>query len=346
LNVANASTVIINSVLNTAKMPIAGAVLQRGRAEKKAVENFYRLIEKESANNGEIQKKVFKDFLKKVFPGIKVKLTILKKYEAKGAVEMQTNKKMQVDAYNFILVSPKRGLIKLDTDSADTTMHEVKHLALDVYNPKFPAAKYEFIRSANPENSIFTNLRNQRYENIYANFLYNCELNTKNAAIFHENFNKGGKVKADAIKKRIIDVKNNYVASLDINNILVEDEKIKIIKAHIRSLESEQKAHTVGIHYSSKHNFNKTLDETLELYNMKNYFINLKRFKPNLYKKTIKDFCKKVNLQPPSYQKKSAMNENHIYYLFPEKIKMLKELFFEEVQKSRSTHRLGLEIKD
>jgi len=346
LNIANGKNVIITSILKTAKMPITGSIVQRRQAEKQAVEKFYTLIQKESVANGEIKIEVFKNFFKKVFPGIKIKLTILKEYYARGAVEIHTNKKMQVDAYNFILKSPKRGVLKLDADSVDTIMHEAEHVAKDVYNPKYPASKYEFKRSARAENSFFTNLRNERYENIYANFLYNCEINAKDSASFYEKFNKGGKIKTGAIKKRILEAKNNYTASMSINNLLVEDEKIKIIKAHIRSLESEQKAYDVGVHYGSKHGYNEILNNTLEMYNMKNYFTKLKHFQPKLYKKTLKDFCKKVDLRPPGYQKKIAVNENHIEYLFPEKIKMLKELFFEEVQKSRKAHRLALGITD
>lgn len=325
----NTSTSIIESVLKTAKMPSKGSVGQRILSAKNAEEGFYTMLQSES-EDGEIHVGRLIQVFRKVFPGVDVKMMKVEGFDTLGGVTARLSDKGQVKGYDYLLGSiSDKGTVKLDGNSIETIQHEVSHLSKSVFCPKFQSSIYGFYRAAikkfaiegklAPIDEKKINLRNSSYENIYQKFLYNCELNDGEFSVFKERFNEGGKARLDAVKERIEDVKNNYRARINFFAPLVEDEKITVIKQNLRRLESEQKAHLAGFKYRAKHQ--KIQEETPEFAEMKDYLVNYKG---------------------ADVQRKENIKENYVEYLFPEKIKMLKELFFEEVQKSRAAHRQRL----
>lgn len=328
----NNTTPIIESVLKSAKMPTKGNVAQRNLLTRNDIDTFYSFLKQESEGKQEISVDKFVGLFEKVFPGVNIKPEKIENPRISGTITAISTNKNQVKGYSFGIGALENNAINLNRDTVETIQHELSHLSESIHSPKFQAAKKSFYRKVLkdiwPKNEydtakiIKSQTRAQAYENIYSKFLYNREIADEEYAVFKAHFTQGGREKKEAVQNRIADLKENYEKRMKIFSPMVEDEKIILMKAHIRRLESEQKAYLSGLKYRAK--YTKSLQETPEFTEIKKYLTNYKT---------------------PEETRMEYIKDVHMAFLFPEKIKMLKELFFEEVQKSRASHKAKIENK-
>lgn len=313
MNITKVGSVIQESVLKTAQMPVRASNIQRDKMAMQAVDRFYRLFTKEiktdKSYKREISSKKIFEILKKIFPNIDLRISTLRSKTSFAETITNINDDYQVTDFEVAL-SLKKKKYRVSNNSVGTLLHEITHLAESVYKPKHSASNYEFERMAikrllsrrNLNEQIIVRQRNQ-YDKIYSNLLYECEIYNSGFPKFVEDYKKGGKIRKKAIERRIIKFKKRYVSEMAKIDQMTRNEKILRIKTHLRMLEEELKAHKTGIKYDSK-------------------FLS----EHDLTKRNQAQFRKKKD------------ERIHMQFLFPEKIKVLKELLAEEIKRTRAEY--------
>lgn len=319
MNVVQSSSIVIKeSVLKTAKMVATGSDVQRKRMAKFAVDEFYKQIQNGANEVGDISVEKINGIFRKILPGVEVSLEKGQNLNVFGAINKLCNDKFQVKNYQALFYLKADNTFNVHGNYIEIVQHELGHLCEFVYCPKYLSATFDFMRTAlkklYPQNEMNSSklreiiFKKEQYESIYKDVLYECEMNDNEYSVFKKEFKEGGKTKNEAIKNRMKDVKEKYLSEMNSIAPLINGEKIIMIKQHLRRLESERTATGVGTYYKYK------------------------------YK----------DIPNSNIQKNNEIKDNRMYYLFTEKIKMLKALFFEEVKEARKSHwkGLGLEYKE
>lgn len=305
------NNIIINRSLKTTKMPISGPPAERNKMAKLAVEKSYKMIVDKADERGNTSDLKLNNMFLELFP----KIDIVAKQNTKkisGRVRSVNNENHQIIGFEYLINFDENGLINIKIpDNADSITHELSHFTEAIYCPKFSATIQEFIRKAmrkisatygsiqGQERRII--LKKEEYNTLYDNLLYNRDIDIFDYQIFRKNYLENAETKKNVTKTRIANLKNRYAEAMNEITTMIENEKVIILKEHIRKLESENKAYKIGLHYKFKNNKNKAA-------------------------------------------KLEEKNETKMLFLFTEKIKMLKTLFYKEIKNERKKHwsKLGL----
>lgn len=198
-------------------------------------------------------------------------------------VEKLTSKNKEEGVLNLLNFSSKICGYKINIPqdcSIPKLMHEVTHVLQTAFNPKYEAK---------------TKL--SKFQKINAELIFNDIIYAKSGKILPVN-----------------SFRENYNISINSIKDLNQDQKLSVIKMHIRALEREQQAHKSETYFYFRDLFGKKTQAIAD-----NDFREFRHIE------------REINAQKTSY--KDEINSN---FLFNEKIKILKEIFFEELKKARS----------